>query len=271
MGFPPRFSSWVLNCVTNLKFSILINGQLSEGILADCGFRTSIPNVKKVTSILEDYCSWTGQKVNRSKSAILFNKSTSSSTKSRLAKITGCRKVEELEYLGLKFALRRLTRKDFAPLVQQARAKTLTWGIRHLSLAGRVTLINSVLLHSSVYVVTNSMVPRSILNDIEKICRSFLWDIDENHKSIHYASWDTISKPRRMGGLGFHANSKWVGPLRSRIAWEFISKPQSLFRRCMELKYGNWPWVDEFRRGDSSVLKLICDGANNLSCCVRWR
>ncbi|PKU61067.1 hypothetical protein MA16_Dca027076 [Dendrobium catenatum] len=74
-----------------------------------------------------------------------------------------------------------------------------------------------------------------------------------------------------MGGLGFHANSKWVGPLRSRIAWEFISKPQSLFHRCMELKYGNWPWVDEFRRGDSSVWKLICDGANSLSCCVRWR
>jgi len=126
MGFPPRFSSWVLSCVLNPRFSILINGQLSEGIVADCGFRqgcplspylfilcsellsahfhqnfkelgvpisrggplvshllyaddififagTSIPNVKKVTSILEDYCSWTGQKVNRSKSAILFS------------------------------------------------------------------------------------------------------------------------------------------------------------------------------------------------------
>lgn len=173
-----------------------------------------------------------------------------------------------MEYLGLKLALRR---KDFAPLVQQARSKTLTWGIRHLSLAGRVTLRNSVLLPSSVYSVTHSFVPRSILNDIEKLCRIFLWDIDENHKSIHYASWKSLSKPRRMGGLGFHANSKWVGPLRSRITWEYISKPTSFFHRCMKQKYGNWPWVADFKRGDSTVWKILCDGANSLACCVRWK
>ncbi|PKU68232.1 integrator complex subunit 11 [Dendrobium catenatum] len=43
MGFPPIFSSWVLNCVTNPKFSILISGKLSEGILTDCGFRQGCP------------------------------------------------------------------------------------------------------------------------------------------------------------------------------------------------------------------------------------
>ncbi|XP_020695594.1 uncharacterized protein LOC110109036 [Dendrobium catenatum] len=323
MGFPPRFSSWVISCVQDPKFLILINGQLIEGIMAKCGFRqgcplsqylfilcselisahihqnfkelgvpirrggppvshllyaddilvfagASIPNVKKVSSILEEYCSWTGQKVNRSKSYILFSKSTSSSTRSWLAKITGCRKVEEMEYLGIKFALRRLTRKDFAPLLQQARVKTMAWGVRHLSMAGRVTLINSLLIPSYVYLVTHTLVPRGILNEVEKVCRNFLWDADANHKGIHYASWKMVSRPRRMGGLGFHANVNWVGPLRE-IAWEYISKPRCLLHRCMVQKYGKWPWVEAFKRGDSTVWKLICNGAISLGCCVRWK
>ncbi|PKU62828.1 hypothetical protein MA16_Dca027339 [Dendrobium catenatum] len=62
-----------------------------------------------------------------------------------------------------------------------------------------------------------------------------------------------------------------MGPLRARVAWDFISKPNSLFHRCMERKYGNWPWVNEFVRGDSAVWRLICHGAISLSCCVRWQ
>ncbi|XP_020683391.1 uncharacterized protein LOC110100294 [Dendrobium catenatum] len=229
----------------------------------------SIPNVKKVSSILEDYCSWTGQKVNRCKSVILFNKSTPSSTRYRLAKIIGCRKVDEMEYLGIKFSLKRLIKKDFAPLLQQARSRTVAWGIRHLSMEGRVTLINSVLIPSSTYLVTRTMVPRSTLNEVEKICRSFLWDADANHKGIHYASWENIARTRKKGGLIFHANVNWVGPLRARITWDYISKPTCLLHKCLEKKYGRWPWVEEFKCGDSAVWKLICHGA--ASCCIRWK
>ncbi|KAI0529205.1 hypothetical protein KFK09_001752 [Dendrobium nobile] len=167
----------------------------------------SILTVRKITSILENYCSWTGQRVNRSKSAIIFSKRTSFTTWSRLEKITGCRKVEEMDYLGIKLALRRLMKKDFTPLLQQARAKTLSWGFRHLSLEDRVILINVVLLPSSVYLVTHMLVPKSVLNDVERVCRSFLWDLDANHKSIYYIVWRSVAKPRRKGGLGFHASS----------------------------------------------------------------
>ncbi|PKU64444.1 Putative ribonuclease H protein [Dendrobium catenatum] len=304
MGFPLRFSDWVLNCVQDPKFSILINGQLSDGIVARSGFRqwcplspylfilcsellslhihqnyqkmgvsisgggplvshllyadnvllfagASIPNLRNIISIMEDYCSWMGQRVNRSKCAILFSNKVSSTTKSRLAKIAGCRRVEEMEYLGLKFALRRLTKVDFAPLIQKVRNHTLAWGIRHLSLAGRITLINFVLIPTYVYVVSHTIVSKSVLNEMEKICRSFLWNVDVEHRSIHYASWENISRPRKKGGLGFHTSDMLVGPLRARIAWEYICKPSNILQRCMENKYGRWPWEYEGKRGDS--------------------
>ncbi|XP_020681936.2 uncharacterized protein LOC110099192, partial [Dendrobium catenatum] len=162
MGFPARFCSWVLGCICNPRFSVVVNGQLSETIVAGCGFRqgATIPNVRKCLSILEDYCSWTGQRINKDKSAILFSRSTPSTTKSRLARLSGCRKVEELEYLGIRFALRRLRKADFSSLLQKIRSFTLAWGIRHLSLAGRITMINSVLLPLTVYAISHIMVPK---------------------------------------------------------------------------------------------------------------
>ncbi|XP_020701743.1 uncharacterized protein LOC110113476 [Dendrobium catenatum] len=237
MGFPQRFCGWVFSYVRAPRFSILVNGQLTESIVAGCGFRqgcplspylfiicsellslhfhqnfpelgATIPNVRKVLSILGDHCGWTGQKINKNKSVILFSKTTASSTKSRLARLAGCHMVEEMEYFGIKLAMRRLRKVDFSPLLQKIRSHTLSWGV---------------------------------LTEIEKICRSFLWDRDAEHKSLHYASWRSLARPRRVGGLGFHDSSNWTGPLR------------------------------EHKRGHSAGWKVICSEVESLEGCVRWR
>ncbi|PKU60940.1 Putative ribonuclease H protein [Dendrobium catenatum] len=280
MGFPQRFRSWVMSCVTVPRFTILVNGTLTEGITAGYGFRqgcplspylfilcskllslhfrqnypelgvqikvgrpavshvlyaddvlcfagATIPNVRKLLKIFDDYCGWTGQRINKNKSAILFSRKVASSTKSRLARIAGCHKVTEMDYLGIKFALRRLTRADFSPLLQKIQSHIVAWGTRQLSLAGRITMINSVLLPLLVLAMTHMLVPRGVLADAERLCRSFLWDKDQNHKSLHYAAWGSLTRPRHLGGHGFHAINSWTGPLRARIAWDFIKKPQN--------------------------------------------
>ncbi|XP_020673554.2 uncharacterized protein LOC110093109 [Dendrobium catenatum] len=324
MGFPLRFRTWVLNCVSMPRFSIMVNGTLSEGITVSCGFRQGCPlspylfilcsellslhfhqnyrelgvqirrggplvshllyaddvlffagvlaaNVRKFITILEDYCGWTGQRINKSKSAILFSQFVPSPTKTRLAKLAGCRKVEEMDYLGVKFAMQRLTKADFSSLLQNLHAFTLSWGTRHLSLAGRITMINSVIIPLSFYAISHTLVPRGVLAKVERICRRFLWDKDSAHRSLHYAAWSDITRLRRLGGLGFHASHDWVGPLRARIAWDFLHKTQNLFQRCMRHAYEDWPWQQERKRSDSCGWRIICDGANSLSKNVRWK
>ncbi|PKU71745.1 Putative ribonuclease H protein [Dendrobium catenatum] len=323
-GFPLKFRNWVLSCVTSPRFSILVNGTLTEGITAGCRFRQGCPlspylfiicsellslhfhqnyqelgvqirtggplvshllyaddvlffagvttaNVRKFSTILDDYCGWTGQRINMNKSAIMFSRLVPSSTKTRLAKLAGCRKVEEMDYLGVKFLMRRLTKADFNSLIHKVNTLTISWGTRHLSLAGRITMINSVLIPLSTYTVTHTLMPRGVLAEVERLCRRFLWDKDMEHKSMHYAAWGDITRPRRYGGLGFHASHKWVGPLRARIAWDFLNKPQNLFQRCMRHTYGAWPWQQNHKRGESGGWRIICNGADSLSSVVRWK
>ncbi|XP_020686372.1 uncharacterized protein LOC110102382 [Dendrobium catenatum] len=193
MGFPQRFQLLVLSYVLAPRFTILVNG-------------ATIPNVRKFLTILEDYCRWTGQRINKNKLAILFSRLVPSSCKHRLARLAGCRKVDEMEYLGLKLVMRRLTKADFGPLLQRLHRHTLAWGMQHLLLAGRITLINSVLLPLSVFAVTHTLVPRGVLAKVERICSRFLWDRDSKHKSLHYAAWGSLTRLRHLGGLGFHAS-----------------------------------------------------------------
>ncbi|XP_020681628.2 uncharacterized protein LOC110098987 [Dendrobium catenatum] len=237
MGFPQIFRSWVMSCVTALRFAILVNGTLTDGITVGCG--ATIPNVRKLLTTLDDYCGWTGQRINKNKSAILFSRMVTTSTRSRLARLAGCRMVTEMDYHGIKFVMRRrLTKADFSPLLQKIQSHILAWGTRQLSLG--------------------------VLAEAERLCRSFLWDKDQNHKSLHYASWGSLTRSRRQGGLGFHARSSWTGPLSVRIAWDFVNKPHNLFQRCMRHKYGAWPWMMEHKRGESNGWRIICSGAKSL-------
>lgn len=323
MGFPERFCRWVLSCVMAPRFSLLINGQLTDWITAQCGFRQGCPlspylfilcsellstafrqrqnlagvpvcnggsrlthllyaddilifsgtsgaEVSSVNSLIQDYCSWTGQRVNQGKSAVLFSKLIPNWKKNRLARNLGFRKVEEIEYLGTKLAMRKLNKADFAPLIQKTRNSVMAWGNRHLSLAGRVTLINSSLIPSIMYAMVHSLIPKSVLEEVEKICRSFLWDKSNQVKGLHYAAWSKVCKPRSLGGLGFHATTKWIGPLRTRIAWTFLSQKDTLFHQCLKEKYGAQPWNYEQRRGDSTSWRILCDGSNSLMNCIRF-
>ncbi|PKU61395.1 integrator complex subunit 11 [Dendrobium catenatum] len=43
MGFPPKFRSWIMSCICSPRFSVMVNGQLTEAITAECGFRQGCP------------------------------------------------------------------------------------------------------------------------------------------------------------------------------------------------------------------------------------
>lgn len=137
-NFPSKFRNWVMQCVEQPKFYILINGKQSMWIKGECGFRQGCPlspflfilcsefltssfkayiNIgvkiaKKVNishllyaddillfskstskdarllmKCINRYCHWTGQKINRRKSLVLFNKNTPRSIKSKISKI----------------------------------------------------------------------------------------------------------------------------------------------------------------------------------------
>ncbi|XP_028556466.1 uncharacterized protein LOC110116069 [Dendrobium catenatum] len=323
-GYPENFSLLVLECVTNVHFSILLNGKSSRWIEAKSGFRqgclmspylyilcsqllTNVinkrghhlgihtsPRAPRITHLLyaddillfnqasssklrimlnliRDYCGWTRQGINKDKSQILFSNSVRQTIGRKIGKKFGIKIVDEFQYLGIRIALRWLVKSDFDFVVDPALEKLNTWSARSLSIAGRMTLAKSSLLSLPTFISSHSLIPKSILYELDRIYRDFIWHHNSETRGLHYVSWDDFCVPRAIGGMGLFSVVKKIGPLRARIAWRFFQNPSSLLYKCLASKYGIDIWNGKHRNGKSAACSIILDGTNFLKPIVKWK
>ncbi|PKU83889.1 Putative ribonuclease H protein [Dendrobium catenatum] len=178
-------------------------------------------SIKIIKDILGDFCRWTGQKINLQKLNIVFGKSVGTRRRKKISKVFNCKEVKEFNYLGIKVTLRRLSRTDFQFIIDKAMSMLGIWGNKLISLGGKITLANSVLLSYPSFHSSLSMVPKQTLYEVVKLCRKFIWNKNDGSAGMHYVSWELLCKPRSCGGLGINSCSKKAGPLRARLAWRY--------------------------------------------------
>ncbi|PKU70112.1 putative mitochondrial protein [Dendrobium catenatum] len=150
--------------------------------------------VVKMNNIVRDFCSWTGLRINISKSQILFSKRINRMDRIHVMKILKFKLVEEFQYLGIKLMLRRPLKANFKFLLDSVLTKLNTWGSKCLSLVGKMTLAKSSLLTLPNFISTHSLVPKKILYEIDKCCRNFIWHKRDGKKGMHFIAWKTLCK-----------------------------------------------------------------------------
>lgn len=75
------------------------------------------------------------------------------------------------------------------------------WKAFFLSLAGRITIAKSVLTAMETYYMQSTLLPQAICDQIEAICRRFIWGSTREHKKIHLVGWEKVKKAKQHGGL----------------------------------------------------------------------
>ncbi|XP_028550230.1 uncharacterized protein LOC114579535 [Dendrobium catenatum] len=295
-GFPTIFSNLLLECVVYVRFFVIINGKNSEWINAQSGFRQGCPlspylfimcfqlisnslelrgksiriqissRGPKIThllyaddtltfshasvdlaivmkTIMEKFCMWTGQKINVSKSQLLFGKVVSYHMKKRIGRVLGFRIVKEMKYLGVKISLDRIKMADYQEIL------AMPW----------------------IDLMLGSLVPKMLIHELEKLCRSFIWNNSDGTKGMHYISWSNICKPRCLGRLGLLSPLHRIRSLRSKVTWNYIQKPYSLLHRVMKNNYGDNVMNGAQRNINSNAWKILLDGGSKLKMEVRWK
>lgn len=72
-----------------------------------------------------------------------------------------------------------------------------SWSSRHLSVGGRVTLINSVLSSMPLYFLSFYKAPKKVVREFVKIQQNFLWGGSSDNKKINWVSWEKICLPKK--------------------------------------------------------------------------
>lgn len=105
-----------------------------------------------VANVLQDFCSFSGMKVNIDKSRALAAKGVMSGRKEKLQNITQIKFTNNLgKYLGFRIFQGRPTREDFANVIGRIDSKLASWKGRLLNKPGRLTLAKSVLSSTPAY------------------------------------------------------------------------------------------------------------------------
>uniref|UniRef100_A0A803P3M4 Uncharacterized protein n=1 Tax=Cannabis sativa TaxID=3483 RepID=A0A803P3M4_CANSA len=117
------------------------------------------------------------------------------------------------------------------------------WSTRNISYAGRMVLINSMLLSFHTYWSQILVLPKKVISEIESICRSFLWKGTCYSIGPGSVAWETLCKPKKAGGLGFSKISDWNTAALIKHVWAIASKKDNLWVKWIHnvyIKHKNW-------------------------------
>ena len=152
-----------------------------------------------------------------------------------------------VRYLGLPLLTKKMTVHDYSRLLSQIRSRISSWTARHLSFAGRLQLIGSVLYSTINFWMSAFRLPNQCIQEINSICTAFLWSgpVLSTHKAK--ISWRDVCKPRDEGGLGLRNLTEANNVYCLKLIWRILSTRSSLWVR--------WIWKYLIRKGSFWSVK----------------
>ncbi|GJX09286.1 RNA-directed DNA polymerase, eukaryota, reverse transcriptase zinc-binding domain protein [Tanacetum coccineum] len=137
-----------------------------------------------------------------------------------------------VRYLGVPLITKKISVKECKQLVDKVSQKLNDWKNKSLSYARRAQLIASILGSMQVYWGSVFLLPKTIVNDIEKLFKRFLWNNGDSCKGKAKVAWLDVCKPNDQGGLGFKPLELWNKTLLS--VWDVNADNRDSWRwKCL--------------------------------------
>ncbi|GKU92629.1 hypothetical protein SLEP1_g6336 [Rubroshorea leprosula] len=131
--------------------------------------------------------------------------------------------------LGVPLITGRLTGKDLKPLVSKITDKMNSWTSKHLSFAGRLQLISSVIQGVTTFWCSTFILPKKVIKEIERLCNAFLWNNSTDSAKGAKVCWQSVCFPKQEGGLGLKSLSHWNMACILRFIWMIFAKAGSIW------------------------------------------
>ena len=151
---------------------------------------------------LDRFAEWSGLRLNEHKSHLIISRSAQGLREEMMTVLGFQEGVLPMKYLGVPLISSRLTISDCRPLLLKIDKRIAGWEGISLSYAGRVQIIKSVLMALSLYWASAFILPKKVINEIEKRLRTFLWK-GTTTSGYPKVAWKDLCRPKDEGGLGF--------------------------------------------------------------------
>ncbi|XP_056690477.1 uncharacterized protein [Spinacia oleracea] len=189
MEFPAVWRHWIMQCVSTVSYSILVNANTSA--------------CRNIRNTIDLFCKVSGEAINFDKSNVIFSPNTPSNIKNVLKQILGTPCTDSLgRYLGCNIEVDGRSSHAFDPLVEKVQKKISSWKHLSLSPAGRLLLINGILASLCSNVLAVFLVPKLISKKINSLLMWYWWRTSSMHMGICWVKRAKLEVPKGMGGIG---------------------------------------------------------------------
>ena len=159
-------------CVLNFNFFLTAYADDTTFFVAD------INSVIIIFSTFDQFALFSGMKINKSKCEL----SGIGVKRNVLTALPGVKNVSLIDgsvrVLGVNFSYNYqiYLEKNFIDCVKKLRQVTHVWGMRFLTLYGKITVFKTLALSKTIYISCMSGIPNNFIDMIEKIHNDFIWN-----------------------------------------------------------------------------------------------
>ncbi|XP_028113864.1 uncharacterized protein LOC114311894 [Camellia sinensis] len=217
MGFPLNFVGLVMNCVSSVSYSVLLN---------------------TVQALLRKYELAYGQRVNFDKSWICFSPNVRLEEQVCLSAVVGVGHLVTTEkYFGMPSVVGRSKKAVFGYIKDKVWQRLNGWKEKSLLVVGREILIKAVVQAIPTYIMSCFELPDGLCREISGMIARFWWGQREERRKIHWCSWSTFCMVKTDGGMGFRSIVAFNKALLAKQSWRLLQFPNSLVAQVMKAKY----------------------------------
>ncbi|GKD99349.1 RNA-directed DNA polymerase, eukaryota, reverse transcriptase zinc-binding domain protein, partial [Tanacetum coccineum] len=112
-----------------------------------------------------------------------------------------------------------------------------------------VPLITKHLTYTDLYWASVFILPKSVIRDIDKLLKGFLWCQGELSKGKSKVAWKQICRPKNEGGLGIKSLEMWNDVLMSKHLWNVATLKGFLWVK----------WINVYKLKGESIWRIDCD------------
>ncbi|XP_074315119.1 uncharacterized protein LOC141651299 [Silene latifolia] len=253
-GFPDKFCNWIITCITSTRFSLNINGSSVGYFEGRRGLRQGDPLSPLLFVLCMEVLSRILRKMQESHNFSYHPKCC------RLG-LTHLIFADDLlvfargDYPSIKAVESCLhSFAEYSGLQPNPSKTNIYFGGVH----PQVRFLNSVIFGIENFWCASFILPKGVIQEMDRLCRQFLWNYQTGRKMIFFA-WSKVCRARQQGGFDIREILSWNKTLLMKLFWKITKGTQSVWVLwCNKyLIQGNDCWTVAPGQATSTIWKAL--------------